>query len=187
MPPDARRAAIIEATIPLLLQHGPALTSKRVAEAAGVAEGTIFRVFESLADLTVAATLEALSEERVRRDLVSVDLGGDLHAATVAAIDLLDERFRRVWSLIGAIHAQRAESKLGCLKDELHKRGAALDAWLATHFEPYAPELAVSPLGFVALLRAVAHGRTTELTDTHPSTDELANLLLNGARKKDAS
>mgnify|MGYP002138799000 CR=1 FL=1 len=54
MPPEQRRAAIIEATIPLLQEQGTGLTTKQVAEAAGVAEGTIFRVFDSLQDLIEA-------------------------------------------------------------------------------------------------------------------------------------
>ncbi len=45
LPPDERRAMIIEAMLPLLLEHGEMVTTRQIAEAAGIAEGTIFRVF----------------------------------------------------------------------------------------------------------------------------------------------
>src|SRR5690606_7898091 len=45
LPPEDRRQAIIEAVVPLLIEHGPTATTRQIAEAAGVAEGTLFRVF----------------------------------------------------------------------------------------------------------------------------------------------
>ncbi|MCU1430433.1 MAG: DNA-binding transcriptional regulator, AcrR family, partial [Actinomycetia bacterium] len=36
---------IVAATLPLLLEHGDRVTSRQIAEAAGIAEGTIFRAF----------------------------------------------------------------------------------------------------------------------------------------------
>ena len=55
MTPDDRRRTLVEATIPLLHEHGKAVTTKQIADAAGVAEGTLFRVFDSKDDLVTAA------------------------------------------------------------------------------------------------------------------------------------
>ena len=56
MSPDERRQAIIAATRPLLVARGGQFTIKEVAEAAGIAEGTIFRVFASKQDLMHAVS-----------------------------------------------------------------------------------------------------------------------------------
>nr|WP_284286883.1 helix-turn-helix domain-containing protein [Angustibacter aerolatus] len=45
--PDERRRHLVDATLPLLVQHGRAVSTRQIARAAGVAEGTIFRVFDS--------------------------------------------------------------------------------------------------------------------------------------------
>jgi AcrR family transcriptional regulator len=58
---EDRRSMIIDAVIPLLMEHGRAVTTRQIADAAGVAEGTIFRAFgdkDSLVDAAVRKFLE---------------------------------------------------------------------------------------------------------------------------------
>ena len=54
MSPEDRRQAIISATTDLVLEHGPAATTRQIADACGIAEGTLFRVFESKDDILAA-------------------------------------------------------------------------------------------------------------------------------------
>ena len=42
---EDRRAAIVEAALPLLIEHGANVTTSQIAAAAGIAEGTVFRAF----------------------------------------------------------------------------------------------------------------------------------------------
>jgi AcrR family transcriptional regulator len=58
---EDRRSMIIDAVIPLLIEHGRSVTTRQIADAAGVAEGTIFRAFgdkDSLIDAAVQKFLE---------------------------------------------------------------------------------------------------------------------------------
>jgi AcrR family transcriptional regulator len=61
--PDERRAALVAATIPLLREHGTAVSTRQIAHAAGVAEGTIFGVFPDKTSLCRAALASALDPE----------------------------------------------------------------------------------------------------------------------------
>jgi len=76
MAADERRAAILRAVRPVVLERGAAVTTRELARAAGVAEGTLFRVFDDKASLvraTVLAAVDPLSTvpaiEAVDRDL----------------------------------------------------------------------------------------------------------------------
>ena len=61
MAPDERRADLVDVTLRLLRVHGRDVTTRQIAEAAGIAEGTVFRAFptkEELVDAAVARAFE---------------------------------------------------------------------------------------------------------------------------------
>ena len=66
LPPAERRADIIHAVLPLLIEHGAAVTSRELAAAAGVSEGTIFRVFADKDELFAAAFETAVDQAPAR-------------------------------------------------------------------------------------------------------------------------
>ncbi|WP_253871613.1 TetR/AcrR family transcriptional regulator [Promicromonospora umidemergens] len=77
MTPDERRAAIAAAVMPLVAERGVDVTSRELAEAAGVAEGTLFRAFGDKTALVGAVAVEGLSRagrpEETLAELTGID------------------------------------------------------------------------------------------------------------------
>jgi AcrR family transcriptional regulator len=103
MAPDDRRAAIIAATVPLLQEHGLNVSTRQIAQAAGVAEGTLFGVFPDKSALIRAALLSVFDPEPVVEALGAIDPGLDLRGRLVAAMDILRERFERNANIVAAL------------------------------------------------------------------------------------
>jgi len=80
MAPEDRRAALIAATIPLLCEHGPDVSTRQIARAAGVAEGTIFGVFSDKNTLLVTALTSALDPQPTLDAITAIDRRVDLRA-----------------------------------------------------------------------------------------------------------
>lgn len=78
MSPDDRRAALVETTLPLLREYGVAVSTRQIADAAGVAEGTIFRVFPDKTALLIATTIRGLTRDPGQDLLSSIDVDADL-------------------------------------------------------------------------------------------------------------
>lgn len=183
MPPAERRKAIIEATLPLIQQQGTNVSTRQVAEAAGVAEGTIFRVFDSMQDLIQASILAAFSREALDDFLSGVDLGDTLEEKTHATLSLLKHRIDTIRSLMMVVH--QAEGSPGmCIRDGLSTRRDELDAWLVERFAVHAPDLRVPPEQYVSFLRLLATGSSLHL-DAGLDADAAASLALHGALRKE--
>lgn len=103
MAPDERRAALIEATVPLLRQHGTAVSTRQIAEAAGVAEGTIFRVFPDKSSLLRAAVLSTFEPESTLKLLDGIDPDLPLRDRLKAMATVLQHRIGDMTLLIGML------------------------------------------------------------------------------------
>ncbi len=107
MAPEDRREAIVCAARPLLIEHGRAATTKQIADAAGVAEGTIFRVFPTKEEL-VEAVLDAEADTgEFLEQLDRIDLDQPLRERLVDFVSLLQQRFIGIFALMTALAVPR--------------------------------------------------------------------------------
>src|SRR3954463_1235067 len=112
LPPEERRATIIAATEPLLLARGREVSTREIAEAAGIAEGTIFRVFTTKDALIDAVFADAFDEHAGLDDLARIDPGLDLETRITCIVDVLQRRVRRIFALVHALGYHRMQPGL---------------------------------------------------------------------------
>lgn len=103
LPPDDRRAELVRLVIPLLKRYGRSVSTRQMAEACGVAEGTLFRAFgdkESLINAAIEAYFDPLPLAVAIR---SVDPGLPVERKLARVLELLHERFEGVVGLMSAL------------------------------------------------------------------------------------
>ena len=144
MPAEERRAAIIDAVRPLLIEHGESVTIKQIACAAGIAEGTIFRVFADKDELLDAALDAALDPEPLETALRQIDSTGSFDEQLVSAITIIQRRVVDVWMLVSNLGSKRHATTRGPTVDS-----PELEAIFATHPD----RLTVDPATAAHMLR----------------------------------
>ena len=104
---EDRQAMIIDAITPLLIEHGREVTSRQIAEAAGVAEGTIFRAFGDKDSLIDAAVERLLDPEPMRRELRGIDTTLAIEEKLLLVLTVMQERFGHVFRVMTAVGHRR--------------------------------------------------------------------------------
>jgi len=185
LPPEERRAAIIAATEPLLLARGQEVSTREIAEAAGIAEGTIFRVFATKDELIDAVFADAFDPEAGLDELERIDPTLDLESRVTEVARIFQRRVRRTFALINALGYQRLR-ELGARQGARRPDRTLAVAAVAAVLEPDRQRLRVSPQQAARLLTALvmslghpmmAAGHETE---GQPDPREIARLLLYG-------
>jgi AcrR family transcriptional regulator len=179
LPTEERRSAIVEAALPLFLDQGAALTTREVAHAAGIAEGTIFRVFPDKSSLLDAVVTAALDPRPTDAAIARIEPGLPFEARLTAAVDILRQRVLHVFR----VYSAASGTPRGSAEPRPHNELPALEAI----FETEAEHLTRAPAEAARILRGLT------LACVHPSfsADEplssqaIVAVLLDGVRRPD--
>jgi len=167
----------VAATLPLLIERGPGVTTKQIAEAAGIAEGTIFRVFPDKEAVIEAALTLAFDSERTELAIAGIDRSLPFEEQLAEAVLVMQRRHADIWRLVSSLGGPAA----------LGRRGPTPPAdllALADLFEPERHRLRHDPATAAKELRALtlAVSHPALHADEPMSPSEVVSLLLDGIR-----
>jgi AcrR family transcriptional regulator len=166
--------------LPLLLEHGSALTTRQIAEAAGIAEGTVFRVFADKRELVDAVVDQVFDPTSVTASLLTIDRRLPLEDRLARAVEVLQHRVATIWALMTAVGISRPPDR--------HRLAKRLDApdmqALAELLAPDAERLRRSPAEAALLLRSFtfACSHPAMVADEPMTPPEIVDLFLDGIR-----
>jgi AcrR family transcriptional regulator len=184
LPPAQRKQAIVDAVIPLLLDKGSAVTSRQMAEAAGIAEGTIFRVFPDKPSVIKEAVKTSMDPAPLCDALARISESASMDAQLETAAKTLLEHSERVAALMGVLrtaHSSASERPAG-IPRFVRESNTAILSELTKLFERHADRLRIEPtraaIAFRGLIFANAHPMVAPNERTTPQ--EIVDLLLRG-------
>jgi AcrR family transcriptional regulator len=178
LPPAERRAAIVRAIGPLVLEHGAGVTTKEIAQGAGISEGTIFNVFADKDELIQAVVEAALDPQPLEEQLAQIDSAQPFEARLEAATELVQRHMMHIWRLLAA------------LGPRMHRRPDQLpqSPGLVAIFAAEPERVRVSPAIAARRLRAMTVTLTHPFMTSEPATpEEIVDAFLHGVASRPRS
>jgi AcrR family transcriptional regulator len=186
MSPQERREMLVAATLPLVVRHGLKVTTRQIAEAAGVAEGTIFRVFPDKDALIQATVAKALDPGPVLTELAAVDMELTLQDRLVVVTGVLQRRFVMVFNLLISVGMHGPPKDIEEHRAAARPQHAAVLAEIGRILEPDSEKLRCPVPEVVRILRLLTFsGSHPLISDGRLLTaEEIADVLLNGVLRR---
>ena len=190
MTPERRREMIVAAALPLVAEHGIAVTTSQVARAAGIGEATIFRVFTDKDELLDACIAEVLRPDTVLDGIASIPLEQPLADRLVEAAAAMDAHLGRIRDVLGALHArglpggQRRRPPAGTSREDSTR--AMVEA-VATLFVPDVASLRMPPEQLAGLFIGQLFSRGRPVAGQALTAEQVVDLFLNGALARSAA
>ena len=174
---DERRATIIDATIPLLIERGAAVNSKQIAEAAGVAVGTIYSVFADKDELIRECVLRHFDPKRAAKELEVLRERTSLPSLVEGMIEATQARAAGSFALISLLDG-RLES--GAARERPDER--LIQKTCTDLLSVFADELRVSASRAAQAIRSAAFALSSPVLagGAALSVPEIRDLVLHG-------
>jgi AcrR family transcriptional regulator len=173
LPPDERRAAIVAATLPLLIEHGEMATTREIADAAGIAEGTIFRAFPDKDALITAVVEAALDTAPLDAALEAIDPTLDFEPTLWKIVALLQHRSIEIWRVMASV---------GMRVSDRPRPAPLVSEPIVSFLARHGDRLAIPADEAARLLRSLTMALThPQLVDEPTSPKRVVDLFLHGA------
>lgn len=167
----------MRAARPLLLRDGTAVTTKQISDAAGIAEGTLFRAFPDKESLLRAVLDDAFDPAPVEAAIAAIDPSLAFEARLVAAVGILQRRAQDIWALVTAMGVKPAPPGT---------RGPIQFEALGELFAAEADRVTCSPRFAADALRALTLAMTHPLVapSERPDAQAIVSFFLDGVRNR---
>ncbi|WP_091507092.1 MULTISPECIES: TetR/AcrR family transcriptional regulator [Amycolatopsis] len=178
MRPEERRKMIVQAVLPLIAEHGAAVTTAQIARAAGIGEGTIFRAFKDKDELVDACLQEALRPDGMLELIAEIPLDQPLAQRLAEAADVLSAHLERMGAISGALHGSGRHHR--GRRGDRQESFARMREAIAELFEPERGQLRLPPEQLGRLFLSLLFIRARD--EQHAvGVDELVDVFLHGA------
>jgi AcrR family transcriptional regulator len=192
LPPSERRQIIVQAAIPLLARHGRQVTTAQIAAAAGVAEGTIFRVFPDKLSILDACLEHVLDTTHLEGDLQAASARPTIERRLEATVEALHRHLSHLLPVALALGIVTART---AVDEEHHGVTAAnhavmVTALVARHLRAEAGSFRTSPVTVARLLVGLVFGSAFQ--EAHSGlpplgTRMVTRIVLDGVRRDDVA
>ncbi len=182
MSADDRRASVIEAALPILRESGAAATTKEIATAAGIAEGTLFRVFPTKDALVHACVARAFDSQRVIEQLRQVDRGLPLEGRLTAAVEIMKAHLEGFIGLMSVLHTTGAEVPRPPAGPGRRRTNPEIDAEFLDLIGPDADRFRYPAQRVITFLSMLTLASAHPMLPDHGATPaDVVDVLLHGA------
>lgn len=183
LPPEERRTSILAAVQDLILERGTAVTTRDLAAAAGVAEGTLFRVFEDKTTLVREAVFAAIDPSHMLEAMRVIDPDDPLDERVAQVMQVGRQRVERTVAWMSLLHqlgrpehGSDPHGKSAAWQEKRRTVSAAIRAELARLLAPDAARLRIAPEEAAELLETVLVGSAVRAVESARSGELLAAI-----------